>query len=133
MDEFILGRAEKGQMILDQPSFNNDGWLETYRLRLVAKGCAAELDVDNPPYGKSLAEFFNELSANWKGWEGDKSWASMEGEFKIEATTNRTGHVVIKVTTNQNNYAWHVIAELAIEAGQLESAAKHLRVFLREG
>jgi hypothetical protein len=132
MDEFVLGEPEKGQMILDNPAFNNDGWLESYRLRLIAKGCNAELMVENPPYGTSLADFFHELSDNWKGWEGVQQWAAIEDEYRIEATTNNTGHVVIKVTTNQNNFKWHLLAELAIEAGQLELAAKQLRLFLRE-
>ena len=90
------------------------------------------MTVENPPYGTSLAEIINELSNNWKGWEGVKTWAAMEDEYRIEATTSNTGHVVIKVTTNQNNYTWHLVAELTIEAGQLEKAAKQLKLFLRE-
>ena len=132
MDEFVLGQAEKGQMILDKPSFDSGGWLDSYRLRLVAKGCTAELSVDNPPYGTSLAKFIQELSNNWKGWDGVKTWAAMEDEYRIEATANDTGHVTIKVTTNQNNYKWHLIAELEIEAGQLERATKQLSLFLRD-
>ena len=132
MDEFVLGQAEKGQMILDQPTFDSGGWLDSYRLRLVAKGCKAELSVDNPPYGNSLAKFIQELSNNWKGWDGVKTWSAMEDEYRIEATTNDTGHVTIKVTTNQNNYKWHLVAELEIEAGQLETATKQLNLFLRD-
>jgi len=50
-DELRIGNDPNGQLVLDQPRFNADGWLESYRLRLCSPEMNAEVTVDNAPCG----------------------------------------------------------------------------------
>jgi hypothetical protein len=44
-----------------------------------------------------LANFFAELAADWRGWEGSRSWESVEGDLRVEAQ-HKFGHVQLRVT-----------------------------------
>ena len=77
-----------------------------------------------------LADFFAALEADWRGWSGQRSWASLEGELALTAESDRTGHVYLHVHLHDGAPArWEVEAELVLEAGQLEGLAKESRTF----
>ncbi|MFY3384366.1 DUF6228 family protein [Paracidovorax sp. MALMAid1276] len=73
----------------------------------------------------NLGEFFNDLAANWSGWEGEKSWGSLEGEVTITATADRTGHIKLRFSLTQpyTGFEWQVSGALELEAGSLEYLA----------
>jgi hypothetical protein len=127
MDKLAIGLEQDGQLVLDKPVFNKKGWLEKYRLRLTSDDLNAVTRVDNALYRVMLPEFFTQLSNNWKGREGEKSWSALEDEYRIEASTSETGHVTLKVTVNLHQYQWRANAEIIVEAGQLEKIEKDVR------
>jgi hypothetical protein len=131
MHELVIGLEQYGQLIIDEPEFNKEGWLEWYRLRLLSDDLTAVARVDNSPCGEMLPNFFADLSKNWKGWEGEKSWRALEDEFRIDASTTKTGHIILKVTINLHQYQWRVIADISLEAGQLENVEKKMRKFFQ--
>jgi hypothetical protein len=92
------------------------------------------MSVENPPYGKSPAEFFQDLANHWSGWQEEKTWGAMEGEYSIEASMSKTGHASIRFNTNvyYSPGEWVAIASVDIEAGQLERLAKKAKLFFNE-
>ena len=130
-DELRIGNDPNGQLVLDQPRFNADGWLESYRLRLCSPEMNAEVTVDNAPYGESLVGFFEELNKNWKGWEGEKSWRAIEDEYRLSASMSKTGHVTLTARLNLRSYLWQAIAKLDIESGQLDRLVATTRQFFK--
>jgi hypothetical protein len=56
--------------------------------------------IDCSPCGEILPDFFADPSKNWRGWEGEKSWGTLEEEFRIETSMTKTGYVTLKVTVN---------------------------------
>lgn len=68
---------------------------------------------------------FNEIAREWRGWEGEKSWACLEDELRLTAKADSTGHIELEVV--MRNYCdpsnWLLKATLALEAGQLEFLA----------
>ena len=44
-----------------------------------------------------LSGFFRDLAADWRGWQGTKEWASLEGELRFSATCDSTGHISLSV------------------------------------
>ena len=129
MSEFLIGQKSDGQLILDRPEFNNDGWLESYRLRVVSDDFNLETKVDNAPYGEMLPDFFTNLAEHWQGWDGAKKWRALEDEYRIDAVMSKTGHVTLTITVNLHQYQWRAIVEFMVEAGQLEAIAKHSKRF----
>jgi hypothetical protein len=129
MSTFSIGQESDGRFVLDKPQFNNDGWLESYRLRLISDDFNLETNVDNVPYGEMLSDYLAGLAQHWQGWEGEKAWRAIEDEYRISAVMSKTGHVTLTVTINMHQYQWRAIVEFMVEAGQLEELARHSKSF----
>src|SRR4051794_8740100 len=43
------------------------------------------------------APLFARMAANWRGWPGELTWASPEGELSLRCAQDRTGHVFVRV------------------------------------
>ena len=74
-----------------------------------------------------IASLFDDAAAHWRGWSGTKRWESIEGELTLELTADRTGHITLDVTINNDlggPDSWRVHSQLALEAGQLEALAR---------
>ena len=70
-----------------------------------------------------LADLFAEMAAQWRGWEGSKSWSSLEGGLHLTAEADRTGHVTLTSRLSEGRASvWTVVLALVLEAGQLEAA-----------
>jgi hypothetical protein len=71
----------------------------------------------------SLARYFRDLAANWRGWKGSRDFESIEGDLRVEATHN--GHVNLRVLLWESTVlgGWRVEAEVRLEAGEALSAA----------
>jgi hypothetical protein len=80
----------------------------------------------------SIAAFFEDLARNWRGWKDEKSWESLEGECRISAVSDGKGHVDLKISLRPSldPHAWRFDGIVLIEAGQLESVAARVRVFV---
>jgi hypothetical protein len=74
----------------------------------------------------SLAAFFRDMAYHWRGWIGAKTWESLEGEFALNATTDRTGHIYLRVTLRGDRSAtnWCVESTVFLDAGQLDGLAQ---------
>ena len=88
----------------------------------------AEKPVEDPA---RLEDFFRDLAANWRGWPGEKTYESLEEELLLKATSDCLGHTELEVrlTSGPPPFHWMLRAALLIEAGQLESIAKHVEEF----
>ena len=131
MDQLVIGQKSDGKMILDQPRFDAGGWVEQYQVRLTSKDLNVIKIVQNPPYSEILSDFFADLNNNWKGWEGEKDWRAIDGEYQIRASSSKTGHVALNVTVNFNEYRWQTVAEISVEAGQLMKIEKDVKKFFK--
>lgn len=84
---------------------------------------------------KGIARLFQEAAKEWRGWNESKYWESLEGEFRIELKTDRTGHITINVDINHNcgnPEPWRLKSCIMIEAGQLENISKRATEFFRQ-
>jgi hypothetical protein len=80
--------------------------------------------------------WFRELAENWRGWEGERKWASLEGEITLSATNDRRGHVAMRVQMRSGFWDndWHVTATVQVDPGQLDGFARHAAMFFgKEG
>ncbi len=71
----------------------------------------------------SLAGYFADLAANWRGWHGSRDYESIEGDLRIQATQD--GHVVLRVTLWETAVpeGWRAEADVRLDAGEPLSAA----------
>jgi len=79
----------------------------------------------------ALAEFFDDLARDWRGWTGDRVFTSVEHDLVLRATHDGSGHVLLWVRLGthvaDDAKSWLVSAPLALEAGQLEPLAASVR------
>ncbi|MBA2733704.1 MAG: hypothetical protein H0U54_12520 [Acidobacteria bacterium] len=78
------------------------------------------------PCGSGLEQFFEDLAANWKGWNGEKKWTSLEGELSLVCTTDSVGHISIEVTLFDG---WNVRNVFYVDAGQLDQIVLDIKKF----
>lgn len=104
---------------------------DSYRIAFRTDGIDVERSVyAYDPTSGSLARFLSEL-AGAIGQECEKKWESLEGEFQLDCTMDRLGHVDVEATLNSSPYrsSWTVVLRFRLDAGQVQSAASDVRRF----
>jgi hypothetical protein len=100
---------------------------------IVVKVTEFQIQAETPVYtyiSQGIGEFFTKLSNNWKGWQGNIEWGSLEGELNLKASCDRLGHIFLSVQLKKGAPPiWEVHTELMLEAGQLEYLASKARAF----
>ena len=134
MDEWVIKSEKEVKLTFHSRRFKADGWLDSYCITATARNFSAEIEVENPPYGLSPAEFFVSLAKEWSGWVGEKEWGAMEGECSLSASCDSIGHITLVVELNPNPCppCWFGSVSLIVEAGQLEQLAHDAKVFFNE-
>jgi hypothetical protein len=114
------------------PELNSEGGLEYYSLSLCGRAMTSTIRVCNSPYGESPSDYIAVLANNWQGWEGEKDWAALEGEYIMSAKADNTGHITLTIKVWSGNWEpfWSSEVAMIIEAGQLESIAREFKAFL---
>ena len=112
-----------------RPEFKPDGWMEYYTLSLSGRGMNSSVRVANQSYGETPLDFFKQLA---EGWDGEKVWSALEGEYSMSAKSDLTGHIYINfhIYSNLTEPYWSVQVAIVLESGQLDSIATGLSEFL---
>ena len=78
-----------------------------------------------------LGDYFQNIAENWRGWSGEKKWATLENDFELAATADNLGHVRLEffLRSPYTGYQWELRGALELEAGQLDSIASEVRLF----
>ena len=118
---------------------NRDGWslaitqtgrTDYHRAELSCGTTQASIDFyagDVPP----LSELFSGLAEDWRGWEGERRWGSLDGEVELRATHDKLGTITLAVRMRSDAYDptvrehhWTTTALLFLDAGTLDSLAR---------
>jgi Family of unknown function (DUF6228) len=81
------------------------------------------------PFDSNLVRFFEDLARNWKGFDGEKEWSSLEGELSLICTSDNLGHFALEATLRNNEDTRYARKTFFIESGQLEKIAQEARIF----
>jgi len=105
---------------------------EYFRVEIKGFELTAFTDVWAYTDANGLNQFFHELGCLERPWQGQRTWASIEGEFSISATCTSLGNVTFCVALRGLQGAaeeWSVEAGLETEFGQLAKIAKNAGLF----
>ena len=95
------------------------------------QGLRASKDVHDIDGWSALLSFFEELALNWRGWDGDKTFDSLEGDFQLSA--RHDGHVRLSFELEhfERPTTWAAKGELTLDPGEeLTAAVEALRDLL---
>jgi hypothetical protein len=69
-------------------------------------------------YGPGIAPFFRSLANDWRGWEGERSYSSLEGELLLQCRHDGRGLVEFRVTLGRPELpSWALAATMTFGAG----------------
>jgi len=105
--------------------------IERFKVRLIDPDLSAAGRVYVGHGDLHPAPLFAQMSANWKGWQGEYMWESLNGELSLRCVQDRTGHVSIGVElrSGPTESDWAVRSTVMAEAGQLEELARQAVLF----
>ena len=70
-----------------------------------------------------LARYFDQLAQDWRGWDGERAWESLEHDLSLIATHDGRGTVRLRVLLRTDTLDargegwWRAEASLSIDAG----------------
>ena len=88
----------------EQEGLSHPEGSEYYRVTLKVKDLMASAKVYAFEPHSELAQYFSDLAAHWKGWNGEKKWSSLEGEFTLSCNSDGCGHVAMEVLLKSGLY-----------------------------
>jgi hypothetical protein len=132
---FIRGEANNASIELsEQERLIRPGGAEYYRVTLREN----EFEVTRrvyafDPTNDGLPEFFAVIARDWKGWEGSRTWSSLEDEFELICEHDRVGHIKATATLHSNPYGhgWTERIRFDLPPGDLDRIAEEVRHFFR--
>jgi hypothetical protein len=111
--------------------FSDAQWTRDELSAFTASICTEAMRASTEVYvygGRSPLELFEGMAHEWRGWQGSKEWASLEGELTLSAIHNGLGTITLQARLAHLD--WDARADLELDAGShLESAVKTLRSF----
>jgi hypothetical protein len=132
-DRFELRSNEAGAFLAiqrDAPERRQDNLQEDYWIATLSCGSLqASLRFYEISIAR-LASYWAELAANWRGWTGERRWASLEGDVELVASHDGLGTITLTAQLGTEAFAvhrWTASAELLLDAGGLERIAREAR------
>jgi hypothetical protein len=134
--ELQIGRGQS-YLLLADPEIGWDGASWTVQTTLKLPGLRAEdrvwlggdEDASPTPDG-GLPAFFANLAQEWHGWDGARRWSTHAEQLRLEATTDRLGHVSLHVVLQRSTGEWTIEGDVALDAGQLAAIAEEAGALL---
>jgi hypothetical protein len=130
MNEFVI-TSDGVTLRFHSRRFDETGWLAEYAVSGEARNFRASLTVENQPFGSSPAAFFADIASNWRGWDGEKAWRAAEGEYRLSATTDSTGHITVTVFLDRFAVppTWNAVFSVLLEAEGVDGLAARASEF----
>lgn len=78
-----------------------------------------------------LADYFERLADDWRGWKGERRWASLEDDLELAASHDGLGTVTLTARLRTEAFAhhrWSASTELVLDAGGLDRISRAARV-----
>jgi predicted oxidoreductase (fatty acid repression mutant protein) len=114
MPEVVITSIEGRHLDLSRGEDEGEPW--TFTARLVTEHGDVVSFVCN--YLSNPSTFFRSLAADWRGWEGERSWNSLERELDITALHDGKGLIACEVSLGSNiPPTWRLAAEMTFGAG----------------
>jgi Family of unknown function (DUF6228) len=78
-----------------------------------------------------LAAFFNGLAADWRGWQGERTYESLEHDLRLTATHDGHVHLVVQLRDTLGQDGWSATGVVQLDPGEeMTGAAEDVAALL---
>ena len=127
-EPFVLGEPIGARWVVHPPQDPyGDGYIFTAATELHEDGMTAAtvatIDELSAERATALAGFLQSLAADWRGWDGVRTWRALERELLLDARHDGRGYVSLGVTLRKpgscwDDAAWSARTVFVLEAGE---------------
>ncbi|MDX6690462.1 MAG: hypothetical protein QOG15_1919 [Solirubrobacteraceae bacterium] len=106
-----------------------------WEAKLTAAGIeASAVCPESESADQTLAEFFDELYDNIRGWEDVRHWESHMGKMKLDVRHDgiNTVHVAVALEGGGVTPRWHLVGDVFVDPGLFGPLASKARIFAAE-
>ena len=139
MDRVVIGRGSRTATFRDAVGAAGDAPYEgegSFIIELRAEGLHAERTVFVFSFDwENLVAFFEDLAESWRGWDGEKTWNSIEHDLAITATSDPGRHCSLLLTVRGGPHStWEAaMGGLEVDSGEdLAALARSMRAWALE-
>lgn len=91
-------------------------------LRSGTLSASKQVVLSYAPGFADIVAFFESLSEDWRGWEGERMWDALEGDLSVTATYEYH-HVQLRITMRDHgpgwgNLGWEASVSLTLDPGE---------------
>ena len=131
MNEVAIGHQGALNFRVEGTLHSPDGTTDNLTVTVEQQGLRASKRVWDFDGWSALLSFFEGLAVNWRGWDGNKNFDSLEGDFRLSA--KHDGHVRLSFELGEFDRPtpWAAKGELTLDPGEeLTEAVEALRRLL---
>lgn len=123
MNEAKIGHQGALNFFVESTTRNSAGTTDYLTVTAELEGLRATKSVYDFDGWSGLLSFFEGLARNWRGWDGEKNFDSLEGDFRLSA--KHDGHVRLSFELEDfgRSVTWAVRGEVILDPGEELTAA----------
>jgi hypothetical protein len=107
-------------------------WYLTVRLRVPGLDAALRVSAHYASGFDELVAFFRELAGGWRGWQGVRSYESLERELELTATHDGHVHFACRLRQTSIPSGWSASSIILVDPGEeMTRAAGDLAALLQ--
>jgi hypothetical protein len=136
-DEIAIGREAEALLVIGAAVRQYPG-SAVMPARLSAPGLEIHRSLELEGWSNAslrLAAFFEDLATHWDGWVGEKVWEDDAATFRLRATHDGKGLVLLQVEVANLPYeavgTWTARVAVPIEPGALDGISASMRELTR--
>ena len=66
----------------------------------------------------ALVAFFNGLASDWRGWQGERAYESLEHDLRLTATHDGHVHLVVQLQDTSRRDGWSATGVVHLDTGE---------------
>ena len=106
--------------------------VQNEKLTAIFHGDGVQFEIKSYLYhdAHELCLFFDQIAEKWRGWNGIKTWTSVERDFKLEAVHNGLNAVRLTVSLIKNHGAdneCRFVGNISLEIASLDKLSSEVK------
>jgi hypothetical protein len=114
-----IGREADGlQFEQVQRGSKGEIWSVVVRLRVPGLDASHRVWTDYANSLDDLVAFFNGLAADWRGWQGERTYESLEHDLRLTAAHDGHFHLLVQLQETSGRDEWSATGVVQLDPGE---------------